>query len=55
MPARAASVLAAVGASQKQRVVVWLRNDLRLHDSAVFNEAAALAKQGQCEVRRSCP
>ena len=57
MPARASNVRAAAGGAPPEslrRVVLWLRNDLRLHDSAIFHRAALLAKQGTCEVP-SCP
>ena len=42
--------MAATLGGTPQRVVLWLRNDLRLHDSAVFHQAAKLVEQGPCEV-----
>ena len=55
MPARTLSALAASLGGAPQRVVLWLRNDLRLHDSAVFHQATMLVEQGPCEVQALSP
>lgn len=34
---------------EKKRVVVWLRNDLRVHDNPVLNGAANLVRKGAAE------
>ena len=36
--------------SKLTRVIVWLRNDLRLHDNYALYKAAKLAKKGKKEV-----
>ena len=55
MPARTLSAVAASLGGAPQRVVLWLRNDLRLHDSAVFHQATKLVEQGPCEVQALSP
>jgi deoxyribodipyrimidine photo-lyase len=42
----ASAALEGLGAAEHARVVVWLRNDLRVHDNAVLHHAAALSRAG---------
>ena len=35
---------------KSRRLILWLRNDLRLHDNYVLNHAVSLAKTGGVEV-----